>query len=186
MLYFTADFHLFHSNIINLNPLKRKPGFEEEIFKNLLGVLKEGDTLFIVGDFAWELPEGFSETWLSLPGRKVLIKGNHDWWFKDEELQPLFDEIYHFSHLIEVKGKKVLLCHFPSLDLRTYRYRELQAKITEEFRGSGAELLIHGHVHWNPYCVFCGCHLNRVKCINVNVEFHGYKPVSLEELPLWP
>jgi len=186
MLYFTADLHLFHRNIVNLNPLKRKPGFEEEILKNLSETLKEEDTLFVVGDFIWEEPpEGFTERWSSIPGKKVLIKGNHDWWFEEEELRPFFDEIYDFSHLLEVGGKRLLLCHFPSLDLRTYRYRELQERITQEFKEKEAHLLIHGHVHWNPYGVYCGCHLNCVKCINVNTEFHHFKPVSFEELPLW-
>jgi calcineurin-like phosphoesterase family protein len=185
MLYFTADLHLFHKNIINLNPLKRRPGFEEEILKNLFNLLKGEDVLYVVGDFIWQLREDFLARWRSIPGRKVLVKGNHDWWFDEGELSPFFDEIYDFSCLLEVGGKRLLLCHFPSLDLRTYRYKELQERVTGEFREKGADILIHGHVHWNPYCIFCGCHLNCVKCINVNTEFHNFKPVSFKELPIW-
>ncbi|ADU97119.1 metallophosphoesterase [Thermovibrio ammonificans] len=183
MFYFISDTHFFHRNILKLCPLKRREGFEELILSNLERVLREGDTLFVLGDFLWREVEGFKERWRSLPGRKVLICGNHDWPL-GEKLSDYFDEIYDFSLALEIKGKRLLLCHFPSKDLRTYRYCELQARITREFRSTGASLLIHGHVHFNPYGVFCGCHLNRVKCVNVNVEFTNYLPVSQEELPL--
>ncbi|WP_457678603.1 metallophosphoesterase [Thermovibrio sp.] len=185
MEYFIADCHFFHKNIVKLNPLKRKEGFEEVILNNLLSTLTVEDVLFVVGDFAWRLSEEFKDRWLSIPGKKVLIKGNHDFWFRNSKLKPYFDEIYDFSHSITVNGKKVLLCHFPSRDLRTYRYLELQERITKEYKEGGFSLLIHGHVHWNPYGVFCGCHLNCVKCFNANVEFINYKPVSVKELPLW-
>ncbi len=183
MNYFISDTHFFHKNILKLNPLKRKKGFEDLILSSLEDLNSE-DTLYLLGDFAWELPEGFKELWSSFPFKKVLIKGNHDWRFKDEQLRELFDEVYPFSLSLEVKGKMVLLCHFPSLDLRTYRFLELQKKITQEFKEKNFHLLLHGHVHWNPFGVFCGCHLNCVKCLNVNVEFVGFKPLSEEELPL--
>ncbi|WP_456456120.1 metallophosphoesterase [Thermovibrio sp.] len=184
MNYFISDTHFFHRNILNLNPLKRKEGFESLILSRLK-VLTSEDTLYVLGDFAWKLPQDFKNLWSSFSFKKVLIRGNHDWRFKDEQLKELFDEVYPFSLSIKVKGKKVLLCHFPSLDLRTYRYLELQRRITQEYKKGGFSLLIHGHVHWNPFGVFCGCHLNCVKCINVNVEFTNFKPVSEKELPLW-
>jgi len=185
MNYFIADCHFFHSNIIRLNPLKRKPGFEERILESLRATLSHGDRLFVLGDFAWKLTDDFLVKWSSLPAEKYLVMGNHDWWFREEELSPFFSRIYRFSHSLEIGGKRVLLCHFPSKDLRTYRYLELQEKVTRQYREGGYSLLLHGHVHWNPYGVFCGCHLNCVKCVNVNVEFTGFKPVSEKELPLW-
>ena len=183
MNYFISDTHFFHRNILKLCPIKRKPGFEELIISNLKKQLKPSDTLYHLGDFAWEDSDFLLRAWRELPGRKVLVKGNHDWHFKNLELY--FDEIVEFSTVVRVNGKKVLLCHFPSKDLRTYRYKELQERVTEIYKEEGCSLLIHGHVHWNPYCVFCGCHLNGVKCLNVNVEFTGYRAISEKELPLW-
>ena len=182
MKYFISDTHFYHRNILKLCPLKRKPGFEELIFENLKRQLKSSDVLYHLGDFSWVDSHHLLKRWRELPGRKVLIKGNHDWHFKNLHLY--FDEVVEFSTLLYVRGKRVLLCHFPSKDLRTYRYRELQEKITEIYTETGASLLVHGHVHWNPYAVFCGCHLNGVKCLNVNVEFTNYRAVSEEELPL--
>ena len=182
MKYFISDTHFFHKNILKLCPHKRKPGFENLILENLKSQLRSSDILYHMGDFSWVDSDYLLKKWRDLPGRKILIKGNHDWHFKNLELY--FDEIVEFSTVIYIKGKKVLLCHFPSKDLRTYRYRELQERVTELYHGEACSLLIHGHVHWNPYCVFCGCHLNCVKCFNVNVEFTGYRAVSEEELPL--
>ena len=183
MRYFISDTHFFHRNILKLCPLKRFPNFEEKILENLKRRIKSGDTLYHIGDFSWTDSEELLKSWLEIPGRKVLIKGNHDWHFKNLPLY--FDEVVEFSEIIEVNGKKVLLCHFPSKDLRTFRYLELQKKVTEIYKSQGCSLLIHGHVHWNPHGIFCGCHLNRVKCLNVNVEFTNYRALSEEELPLW-
>jgi len=186
MRFFTSDTHFFHENILRLCPEKRKEGFEEFILNNFAAVLSHSSTLYHLGDFLWEEREGFLEAWRALPGRKVLVLGNHD--RKPSRLSRLdlyFDEIYDSPLTVEVKGKKVLLYHFPSKDLRTYRFRGLQRFITRKYFEEGASLLLHGHVHYNVFGVFCGCHLNGVKCLNVNVEFTGFKPVSEEELPLW-
>jgi len=47
---------------------------------------REGDVLLIAGDLSWAmtLEEARADlAWIeSLPGRKVLIKGNHDYWWK--------------------------------------------------------------------------------------------------------
>ncbi|GAB6077008.1 metallophosphoesterase [Desulfurobacterium crinifex] len=184
MRYFISDTHFFHRNILRLNSLKRKPGFEEIVVENLKRTLKEDDVLYHLGDFIWKLEKGFLEVWKSISGRKILVKGNHDYRFKNEELRPFFDEIYEFYTVVEIKGKNVLLSHFPAFDLRTYRYKEIQAKIWKLYRDLKCSLLLHGHVHWNPSGVFCGCHLRGVKCRNVNVEFTGYMPVLEEELSL--
>jgi len=183
MKYFIADTHFFHRNIIRLNPHKRKEGFEDLILSNLERLLTPQDELFIVGDFLWEFREDFLLRWKGLPGKKFLVKGNHD--SRVRELPLFFDEIFQFYHLVEVGEKRLLLCHYPSKDLRTYRFIELQKRVTGLYFELNADLLIHGHVHWNPFCVFCGRYLNCVKCLNVNCEFTGFKPVSERELPLW-
>ena len=126
MNYFISDTHFFHRNILKLCPIKRKQGFEEKILESLESQLKPSDTLYHLGDFSWEDNDFLLRRWRELPGRKVLIAGNHDWKFRNLKLY--FDEIIDFSTTLYVKDKKILLCHFPSKDLRTYRYLELQKK----------------------------------------------------------
>jgi calcineurin-like phosphoesterase family protein len=182
MKYFISDTHFLHSNIVKLCP-KRFKGFEEVILNNLKNQLKEGDELYHLGDFAWFHSEELLNKWLEIPGKKFLVKGNHDARLR-EKLELYFDEIFEFSTTVEIKGKKVLLCHYPSKDLKTFRFPEFQKAVTEIYFQEECSLLIHGHVHYNVFGIFCGCHLNRVKCQNVNVEFTDFRALSEEELPL--
>ncbi|EDP76034.1 metallophosphoesterase family protein [Hydrogenivirga sp. 128-5-R1-1] len=183
MIYFISDTHLYHTNIIKLNPLVRKPHFEELILEELERTLSDGDILYHLGDFTWQLydPEGFLERWKELRGKKVLLMGNHDHRFGDAILGEFFDEVHEFSLVLEAGGLKVLLSHYPALDLRTERFPERQRRVEEEFFERGCDLLIHGHVHYNGGAPMCGCDRKGIPCLNVNVELHGFKPVSLRE-----
>ena len=57
----------------------------EKIKDNWIKVVNEKDTVLIPGDFSWETY--FEDTYQdfdylnSLPGRKILLKGNHDYWW---------------------------------------------------------------------------------------------------------
>ncbi|MEO2068573.1 MAG: metallophosphoesterase family protein [Desulfurobacteriaceae bacterium] len=182
MRYFISDTHFFHRNILKLNPLKRKEGFEEAILENLKITLKDDDVLYHLGDFSWKLNDEFLKAWKEIPGKKILVKGNHDFRAREGKLRRFFDEVIEEYAIIKIKGKRVLLSHYPALDLRTYRFPEIQEKIVKVYFNNSCSLLVHGHVHWNRFGVLCGCHLKGIKCKNVNVEFTDYKPVSEEEL----
>jgi len=184
MIYFTSDTHLYHANLIRLNPSVRKPHFEKKILSGLEEVLSDGDTLYHLGDFTWQLydPEGYLERWKRLKGRKVLLMGNHDHRFGRSILGEFFDEVYGFSLSVEVGGLKLLLSHYPALDLRTERFPERQRRVEEEFFKEGCDVLIHGHVHYNSGKPMCGCGQRGIPCVNVNVELHGFRAVSLEDI----
>ncbi len=53
--------------------------------KEGLSVIKEEDTLVLMGDLSWalDLEEAKADfSWLSeIPGRKIILKGNHDYWW---------------------------------------------------------------------------------------------------------
>lgn len=60
--------------------------------------MKEEDTVIIAGDISWALKledAGYDLEWIdSLPGRKVLYKGNHDlWWNGITKLNKMYDTI---------------------------------------------------------------------------------------------
>ncbi|NPA41783.1 MAG: nicotinate phosphoribosyltransferase [Aquificae bacterium] len=181
MIYFISDTHFYHHNILRLNPEVRKPLFEERILNDLFEVLKEEDTLYHLGDFTWELwdQRGILELWKKLPSRKVLLMGNHDRRVPLSVLKEFFDEIHELYHLIEVDGKRLLLTHYPALDLRTQRFPELQSKVRELFFELNCDLLVHGHVHYTPGKPLCGCSSLGIPCYNVNVELNDFKPVPL-------
>lgn len=59
--------------------------YEEKIRKNWQEKVKEDDVVLLLGDFSWEM--NLENTYKdfefinSLPGRKLLLKGNHDYWW---------------------------------------------------------------------------------------------------------
>ena len=184
MIYFLSDTHFYHFNILKLNPEVRKFGYEFEILENLKSILKEGDTVYHLGDFTWQLYDEFKVLgrWKRLPGRKVLVMGNHDHRFGREVLKEFFDEVYEFSLVLELDGLRILLSHYPALDLRTQRFPERQEKVEKIFFEENCDILVHGHVHYNGSGPTCGCALKGIPCVNVNVEFWDFRPVSLKEV----
>jgi predicted phosphohydrolase len=84
-LFAIADLHLsFGAN----KPMDIFPGWDnytEKIEKNWRKVVKPEDTVVIAGDVSWamslnELSSDF-DFLQSLPGHKLIIKGNHDYWW---------------------------------------------------------------------------------------------------------
>ena len=59
-------------------------GYQDKIREGL-SVLQDGDTLVIPGDFCWalDLPQAEADFAFlnSFPGRKLFVKGNHDYWW---------------------------------------------------------------------------------------------------------
>ena len=85
-IYTIGDLHLsFHEN----KPMSifgdNWKGYEEKIKKDWIQKIKETDLVILPGDFSWstylsDTKEDF-EYLNSLPGKKLLLKGNHDYWW---------------------------------------------------------------------------------------------------------
>ncbi|NLL81099.1 MAG: serine/threonine protein phosphatase [Tissierellia bacterium] len=86
MIYGIADLHFDFS--------KEKPmdifgenwvNHEEKIINNWLNIVKEEDLIILPGDISWALKLDDAINDLNridnLPGNKVMIKGNHDYWW---------------------------------------------------------------------------------------------------------
>ena len=68
---------------------------EQKIKNNWISLIKETDTVIIAGDISWAINETESTkdlNWIeSLPGRKIISKGNHDyWWGSIKKLNSLY------------------------------------------------------------------------------------------------
>ena len=61
-------------------------GYQEKIIQNWSSKVKEDDLVLIAGDISWamKLDEAVSDLeWIAnLPGKKIIIKGNHEYWWK--------------------------------------------------------------------------------------------------------
>lgn len=95
MIYGIGDLHLDNS--------KEKPmdifgdkwiGHEKNIFDYWKQIVKDKDLVLIPGDISWALrtPEVYEDLKKidELPGKKVLIKGNHDYWWQSLNKLNLF------------------------------------------------------------------------------------------------
>lgn len=98
-LYAISDLHL------SLSGDKPMDVFSEEwknhdvrIRENWLKKVKEEDTVLLAGDLSWSMKlQGGKEELdfvAELPGRKIIIKGNHDyWWGSISKLNSMYDNM---------------------------------------------------------------------------------------------
>ena len=95
-----ADFHLAIG--VKDKPMDifgvRWSGYMDKIGKNCMDILGEDDVLLIPGDISWGTYTSQAEEDLrfieELPGRKVISKGNHDyWWTSAKKLNELKERL---------------------------------------------------------------------------------------------
>lgn len=71
---------------------------DEKIKENWLSKIDSEDTVLIAGDISWsmKMEEGLKELeWIhNLPGKKIFVKGNHDyWWQSVSKLNNLYEDM---------------------------------------------------------------------------------------------
>ena len=103
-IYTIADLHLsFNEN----KPMdifgNNWNGHTEKIKENWLKKVEVSDTVILPGDFSWSMylkdtVKDF-EYLNSLPGRKILLKGNHDYWWTTITSMNKFVEENHFENI---------------------------------------------------------------------------------------
>ena len=166
-MYFTADTHFGHDNIIKYckRPFHCAAEMDETIFANWTALVRPEDTVYHLGDVAFGSEEAVAravERIKRLPGRKLLIPGNHDHRYP-ELLAQAFDEVlpplWEVTATAGGESARIALCHYPLLTWKG------------AFRGA---LHFHGHVH------------GRIQAddrrIDVGVDAWGYAPARLENI----
>ena len=145
-IYALGDLHLsFDSSGREHKPMGIfGPNWEnhsEKIAKNWRGVVRDEDTVLVLGDTSWALrleEAGYDLEFLAaLPGRKILLKGNHDLWWQSltklREAAPPGLEFIQNNHYILDDGTAIVGTRgwlvpgdagFTETDQKTYR-REL-------------------------------------------------------------
>ena len=98
-IFVIADLHL--DTVTNETSMEvfgnRWQGYIEKIQKNWKAVVGDNDTVIIPGDISWALTTEASIPdlkWIdALPGKKIIMKGNHDfWWTTLSKMKRLFEE----------------------------------------------------------------------------------------------
>lgn len=157
-----SDTHFGHKNIVKY--CNRPMNHNAIIHDNWVNRITQEDTVFHLGDLAvWYGPE--EQYWLEaaedLPGKKYMLRGNHDK-LKDEKYAE-WGYIVIPEFIQEIGGQRVLFSHFP-----------------DETRIDEWDVNIHGHIHnkdLEPRLAATGR-----RYINVSIEMMDYKPVQLKEI----
>lgn len=114
-IFAISDLHLSFGTDKPMNIFKGWDNHTERIRANWLRLVKNGDTVILPGDFSWGLKiEETLEDFRfldSLPGKKILLKGNHDlWWSTAKKMREFFEENkissidIVFNNCIEAEG----------------------------------------------------------------------------------
>ena len=167
MIWFTADTHFFHENIIDYG--KRPFDSLEEMYESIIekwnSLVKSGDIIYHLGDFALtgskkDAPK-VQKILTRLHGNKWLITGNHD---REAVKVCRWQKVLAYHEIkVDLGGEykqRIVLCHYP---LRSWN---------QMHRGA---YMLHGHSHGN---------LSDIggKSMDVGVDVHDYYPISLDEV----
>ncbi|MFU7516395.1 metallophosphoesterase [Clostridium sp. HCS.1] len=96
-LYAISDLHLAFTTDKPMDIFGEKwIKHDEKIKENWISKIKEEDTVLIAGDISWSMKSSDSKAdldWINdLPGKKIISKGNHDyWWSGISKLNSMYD-----------------------------------------------------------------------------------------------
>ena len=118
---------------------RRWTGYTEKLKSNWLKLVGEDDTVIIPGDISWALTLEEAKSDLlfleSLPGKKILGKGNHDfWWCTMKKHEAFFEKLgiksisFLFNNNFLAIINKLLSTAGISLDKGSFIYSTLGLK----------------------------------------------------------
>lgn len=172
-IWFTADTHFGHRAISQFcgRPFETKEDHDKHLINAWNSVVKSGDTVYHLGDFAFGKSEEMMRDFAGkLRGQINLIQGNHDKHVKEEPLCRRFGFIKD-THIIKTKypdnnGETIelFLSHYPH---RSW---------FKSFHGS---FHLFGHVHGNlpPWGLSFDCGVDSAFKL-----LGEYRPFSLSEV----
>lgn len=96
-IFSISDLHLSFSADKPMDIFRGWENHEEKIKKNWCRIVKENDTVILPGDLSWglKIEEAKADFQFlnDLPGKKILLKGNHDlWWGTAKKMREFLAE----------------------------------------------------------------------------------------------
>lgn len=160
MIWFTADFHLSHKNIINYcsRPFQDVEEMDETILKNLRAIVSPGDTLYFLGDLTFkpEVAVYFFEEFSDIQIHYII--GNHD---SSKIIKLAKENCESVNQLKDIKigNQSITLCHYA--------------------------MMVWNKSHFNAWQLFGHSHgtLEPVgKQYDVGVDQNAFRPISFGEI----
>lgn len=164
MLYFTADCHFHHKNVIKYcdRPFRDIEEMDKKLIRNWNEVVTAKDEVYILGDFTFKGLDAVEALLSQLKGTKHLVRGNHDSTFRDS--MPYASDVSYAE--IQYQNQWFILSHYPFLSWNGMH------------RGS---IQLHGHQH-NTCEYNLDCLEKEIRRYDVGVDANCYKPVSAESI----
>jgi calcineurin-like phosphoesterase family protein len=172
MIYFTADTHFNHENIIKLcgRPFSGVAEMNETLIENWNSCVKANDEIYILGDFAFKGSALEAEKIIKrLNGIKYLIRGNHDKFLDDKNFNKNHFKWIKDYYVLPYQKTKFVLFHYPLLEWDGY---------------FGNAFHLYGHVHnsGNSETEREKFKLLGRRAINAGVDVNDFFPVSIEKI----
>ncbi|MDE7057661.1 MAG: metallophosphoesterase [Lachnospiraceae bacterium] len=168
MIYFTADLHFYHENIIwhTQRPFYSAEEMNKTLIQKWNRKVSCEDEVYILGDFTMKGAEIATACLCALQGKKHLIKGNHDRFVEQSAFEKsLFASVREYMEITYLNTRFVLF-HYPMIEWNGER--------------KGA-IALHGHQHnHREYNL-----KNRKEGIlryDVGVDANHMEPVSAKEI----
>lgn len=103
-IYTIGDLHLSFSENKPMSIFGENwEGYEEKVKENWTNLVKEEDLVVLPGDFSWSmyLKDTYNdfEYLNNLPGKKILLKGNHDYWWSTVNSMRNYIKENHFENI---------------------------------------------------------------------------------------
>lgn len=169
MIYYTADLHLGHGNVIRhcARPFVNADEMDAVILRNWNDKVHRNDTVYVIGDFLFRAKRPVDEYLSELKGKKHLIIGNHDrFWMKKVDLSARFESVSPMMFITD-SARSATLCHYPMMSWPGM---------------SRGFYMIYGHIHNNTNADYWPLIAARDQMLNAGVDINGFAPVTLDEL----
>ncbi|MBR2834843.1 MAG: hypothetical protein IKE43_03900 [Coriobacteriales bacterium] len=175
MIWFTADTHFGHQNIIAAckRPWETADQMNEGLIANINNLVMPYDTLYILGDFSYRLPrENAAALRSQIHCKHVhLVNGNHDKNWDDYPGDPnggrVFESAQDYLELKLEGGRKLVCFHYPLLEWAS-AYRDA--------------IHVHGHIHSLGSAYNEQNRAQGYYRYDVGVDANNYYPVALDDI----
>ena len=160
-VWFSADFHFGHSNIIRYcdRPFGSAAEMDEAILDRVNESVKADDELYFLGDFCIGGPKVAAAYRQKIRCKKVyFVLGNHD-----RVIKKIVDQFVWVKEIAEVniRNQPIVLCHYA---MRVWHHS-----------GRGAWQL-YGHSHGKLPAA------EGSRSMDVGVDTNGFRPYSFDEI----
>jgi len=168
MLFFTADSHFNHDNIITYcnRPFTNAEEMNAKLIENWNACVKPQDAVYHLGDFGFFKGDDAIDTMNLLNGMKYILPGSHDQWIVNMRHRSLSGAGYYIFKPgyidITVSGQLIILGHYA---MRSW---------PKSFHGSW-HLFGHSHGRLESYG----------KSFDVGVDCHNYFPIDFDTVKKW-